>query len=100
MVRSSAVTGPRILSASLRASLLLAMSDFLDPGRGPDQSGDFEVSPSLFIALFGVGFLIGAVGHLVRSRALVAAGGPPAPAGRAPRPRAPNRPAERPPSPP
>jgi hypothetical protein len=58
----------------LRPSLLLAMSDFLDPGRGPDQSGDFEVSPSLFIALFGVGFLIGAVGHLVRSRALVAAG--------------------------
>jgi hypothetical protein len=58
----------------LRASLLLAMSDFLDPGRGPDQSGDFEVSPSLFIALFGVGFLIGAVGHLVKSRALVAAG--------------------------
>jgi hypothetical protein len=58
----------------LRASLLLAMSDFLDPGRGPDQSGDFEVSPSLFIALFGVGFVIGAVGHLVKSRALVAAG--------------------------
>jgi Flp pilus assembly protein TadB len=58
----------------LRASLLLAMSDFLDPGRGPEQSGDFEVSPSLFIALFGVGFLIAALGHLTGSRALVAAG--------------------------
>jgi hypothetical protein len=50
------------------------MSDFLDPGRGPHQSGDFEVSPSLFILLFGLGFLIGAVGHLVRSRTLVATG--------------------------
>jgi len=50
------------------------MSDFLDPGRGPDQTGDFEVSPSVFIALFGLGFLIGAVGHLVRSRTLVATG--------------------------
>jgi hypothetical protein len=58
----------------LRASLLLAMSDFLDPGRGPEQGGDFEVSPSLFIALFGLGFLIGAIGHLVKSRTLVATG--------------------------
>jgi len=50
------------------------MSDFLDPGRGPDQTGDFEVSPSVFIALFGLGFVVGAVGHLVRSRTLVATG--------------------------
>jgi hypothetical protein len=58
----------------LGAWLLLAMSDFLDSGRGPDQSGDFAVSPTLFIALFALGFVIGTLGHLVKSRALVAAG--------------------------
>jgi hypothetical protein len=58
----------------LRASLLLAMSEFLDPGRGPDQSGDFRVSPAFFVVVFGLGFLLAAFGHLVKSRALVAAG--------------------------
>ena len=56
------------------AVLLLAISDFLDPGRGPDQSGDFEVSPAFFIALFGIGFLLALVGHVFRSRVLVGAG--------------------------
>ncbi len=55
-------------------SLLLAMSDFLDPGAGPDQSGDFEISPSFFIVLLALGFAIGTLGHIVRSRTLVAAG--------------------------
>jgi Flp pilus assembly protein TadB len=50
------------------------MSDFLDPGSGPEQSGDFEVSPSFFIVLLALGFLIGTVGHIVKSRTLVAAG--------------------------
>ena len=54
--------------------LLLAMSDFLDPGSGPDQSGDFEVSPSFFIVLLALGFLIGTVGHIIKSRTLVAVG--------------------------
>jgi hypothetical protein len=58
----------------LDGSLLVAMSDFLDPGSGPDQSGDFEVSPSFFIVLLALGFLIGIVGHIVKSRTLVAAG--------------------------
>ena len=53
---------------------LLAMSDFLDPGSGPDQSGDFRVSPSFFIVLLGLGFVIGTLGHIVKSRTLVAAG--------------------------
>ena len=55
-------------------SFLLAMSDFLDPGSGPDQRGDFEVSPSFFIVLLALGFLIGTVGHIIKSRTLVAAG--------------------------
>jgi hypothetical protein len=58
----------------LDGSFLLAMSDFLDPGSGPDQNGDFEVSPSFLIVLLGLGFLIGTVGHVIRSRSLVAAG--------------------------
>jgi hypothetical protein len=58
----------------LCASLLLAMSDFLDPGRGPDQSGDFRVSPTFFIVVFGLGFLLAAFGHLVKSRGLMAMG--------------------------
>jgi hypothetical protein len=58
----------------LCASLLLAMSDFLDPGRGPDQSGDFRVSPTFFIVVFGLGFVLAAFGHLVKSRGLMAMG--------------------------
>jgi hypothetical protein len=55
-------------------SFLLAMSDFLDPGSGPDQSGDFRVSPSFFLMLLALGFVIGTLGHLIKSRTLVAVG--------------------------
>jgi hypothetical protein len=58
----------------LDGPLLLAMSDFLDPGAGPDQTGDFRVSPSFFIVLLGLGFVIGTFGHVVKSRTLVIAG--------------------------
>ena len=58
----------------MRPLLLLAMSDFLEPGGGPEQSGDFRISPSFFIVLFGIGFGVGVVGHLVKSRVLVATG--------------------------
>jgi hypothetical protein len=58
----------------LDGSLLLAMSDFLDPGAGPEQEGDFEVSPSFFLILLALGFGIGTIGHIIKSRTLVAAG--------------------------
>jgi hypothetical protein len=58
----------------LDGSLLLAMSDFLDPGSGPDQRGDFEISPSFFIVLLALGFVIGTFGHIIKSRTLVAVG--------------------------
>jgi hypothetical protein len=58
----------------LRASFVVAMSDFLNPDQGPEPGGDFEVSPSFFLVLLGLGFLVGTVGHVVRSRTLVAAG--------------------------
>ena len=55
-------------------SVLLAMSDFLDPGAGPDQSGEFRVSPSFFVVVLLLGFVIGTFGHVVKSRTLVALG--------------------------
>jgi hypothetical protein len=58
----------------VRPLLLLAMSDFLEPGGGPEQSGDFRIEPSFFIVLFAIGFCVGVVGHLARSRTLIAVG--------------------------
>ena len=56
------------------AALLLVMSDFLDPSRGPDQRGGFRVSPTLFLALVIAGFVIGTIGHVIRARSLVVIG--------------------------
>ena len=55
------------------APLVLVMAQFL-PDDGPGQSGDFQVSPTFFVVLLGLGFLIGTVGHIIKSRTLVAAG--------------------------
>jgi hypothetical protein len=55
------------------AALVPLMAQFL-PDDGPGQSGDFRVSPTFFLVLLGLGFLIGTVGHIVKSRTLVAAG--------------------------
>jgi hypothetical protein len=59
---------------SLLADAFTVIAQFLEPDRGPDQSGGFRVNPNLFFAMFGVGFLLGMVGHLVKSRTLVATG--------------------------
>jgi hypothetical protein len=56
------------------AALVLAMSDFLSPDDGPDPSGEFRVSPTFLIVLLGLGFLIGTIGHIVKSRTLQIAG--------------------------
>jgi hypothetical protein len=58
----------------VRAALVLAMSDFLNPDDGPEPSGEFRVSPTFLIVLLGLGFLIGTLGHLFKSRTLQAAG--------------------------
>ena len=58
----------------MRAALVLAMSDFLNPDDGPEPSGEFRVSPTFLIVLLGLGFLIGTLGHLFKSRTLQAAG--------------------------
>ena len=56
------------------AALVVAMSDFLSPDDGPGQSGELRVSPTFFLVLLGLGFLIGTVGHVYKSRTLQAAG--------------------------
>jgi hypothetical protein len=56
------------------AALVLAMSDFLNPDDGPDPSGEFRVSPTFLIVLLGLGFLIGTVGHIIKSKTLQIAG--------------------------
>jgi hypothetical protein len=58
----------------LDGSLLLVVGDIFDPNSGPDQSGDFRVSPTFFVALLAIGFVVGALGHLVKSLVLVAVG--------------------------
>ena len=55
------------------AALVPLMAQFL-PDDGPGQSGDFRVSPTFFIMLLGLGFLIGTIGHVIKSKTLVAAG--------------------------
>jgi hypothetical protein len=50
------------------------IADFLDPSQGPRQTGDFEVDPNFFFILLGLGFLIGIVGHLAKSRIVIAIG--------------------------
>ncbi len=56
------------------AALVVAMSDFLNPDDGPDPSGEFRLSPTFLIVLLGLGFLIGTIGHIVKSKTLQAAG--------------------------
>ncbi|HEY1358889.1 MAG TPA: hypothetical protein VGF21_11340 [Thermoleophilaceae bacterium] len=50
------------------------IADFLDPSRGPQQTGGFEVNPNFFFILLGLGFLIGVVGHIASSKLLVGIG--------------------------
>jgi hypothetical protein len=50
------------------SAVLLAQNEL------PPPSGDFRVSPGFFIAVFGIGFLLGVFGHLFQSRTMVAAG--------------------------
>ena len=55
-------------------ALVPVLADFLNPNSGPQQTGDFRVSPGFFVALIGLGFLIGVIGHVIKVRTLVAIG--------------------------
>jgi hypothetical protein len=50
------------------------LADFLDPNRGPEPTGDWRSDPEAFIALIIAGFVIGALGHLFKSKTMVATG--------------------------
>lgn len=52
----------------LAHTLLIAADDL------PTQTGDFQVSPTYFLVLIGVGFLVGSAGHLFKSKLLIATG--------------------------
>ncbi|MEX2253295.1 MAG: hypothetical protein WD649_04015 [Thermoleophilaceae bacterium] len=54
--------------------MLLAQMLLAQGGDLPEQTGDFSVSPTYFIVLLGVGFLIGTAGHLFKSRTMIATG--------------------------
>jgi hypothetical protein len=56
------------------AAFSLVIADFLNPDQGPKQTGDFRVDPAFFFILLGLGFAIGAFGHIIKSRTLVAIG--------------------------
>lgn len=50
------------------------LGQFLDPTRAPEQTGDFRVSPSFFLALIVFGFLVGTFGHIIKSKTLIIVG--------------------------
>lgn len=54
-------------------TVLAQSTDFL-PDRGPDSSGDFRVDPNVFLLMFGIGFGLGVLGHLYKSKTMVGAG--------------------------
>ena len=53
---------------------LIAQAQLLDPGGGPEPTGELRVSPVGFLAIMVAGFVIGAAGHALKSRAMVAFG--------------------------
>jgi hypothetical protein len=55
-------------------ALLAFIADFINPNDPPPQTGDFGVSPVFFIILFGLGFVVGIIGHLAKSRLVVGLG--------------------------
>ena len=57
------------------AFVLEVLAQFPDPGGGlPDERGGFRVSPTVFIVIFGLGFVVATIGHVLKLRALVAGG--------------------------
>ena len=54
--------------------LTVPLADLLDQSKGPSESGDFSVDPSAFVILMLVGFLVGAGGHLFKSKTMIVAG--------------------------
>jgi hypothetical protein len=54
--------------------LALLIAQFLDPEKGPDPTGDWRIEPEAFLALVIAGFVVGTLGHLYKSKTMVATG--------------------------
>ena len=54
--------------------LALLAQQFLDPNKGPEPTGDWRSDPEAFIALIITGFVVGTLGHLFKSKTMVATG--------------------------
>ena len=50
------------------------LAQFLDPDKGPEPTGDWRTEPEPFIALIIAGFVIGTLGHIFKSKTMVATG--------------------------
>lgn len=50
------------------------VAQLLDRSRGPEQTGDFQVSPTAFVILLLAGFAVGTLGHIYKSKTMVATG--------------------------
>ena len=58
----------------LPALLAPLAQQFLDPDKGPRPTGDWRSEPEAFMALLLAGFVIGTLGHLFKSKTMVATG--------------------------
>ena len=50
------------------------VAQFLEKDRGPEPTGDFSVDPKAFLALILLGFVVGTLGHIYKSKTMVATG--------------------------
>jgi hypothetical protein len=50
------------------------LAEFLDPNKGPDPTGDWTAEPEKFLILILAGFAIGTLGHLFKSKTMIATG--------------------------
>jgi uncharacterized membrane protein YbjE (DUF340 family) len=54
--------------------LLAVLAQLLDPDKGPEPTGDWRSDPEAFLALVIIGFAIGILGHIFKSKTMVATG--------------------------
>jgi hypothetical protein len=50
------------------------IAGFLNEREGPEPSGDFSTDPKAFLVLIILGFVVGTLGHIYKSKTMVATG--------------------------
>jgi hypothetical protein len=50
------------------------LAQFLDPDQGPEPTGDWRLEPEAFIVLLILGFVIGTLGHVYKSKTMIITG--------------------------